>query len=286
MRKPDASKGLTRNVECYALAKARAAYAFGLLHSRAILCKMGTETKLDTFAKYSWSVVVFNLVVILWGVFLRASKSGDGCGQHWLTCHGEVIPSAPELKTIIEYSHRITSAIAFFLVVGLVIWTFRKFAKGSPIRKTAVISFIFIVTEAAVGAGLVLTGNTADTLTAARPFWMAGHMINTFILLAFLVLTARYASGGQTLSFKVERKYLAALAIGVAAIFLVGISGSIAAPVAYAISCRHAGRGDGEGFFTGVEHTAAAAFAASDHGNIDRCVCDISDRLAGQGIGR
>ena len=54
-------------------------------------------------------------------------------------------------------------------------------------------------------------------------------MINTFILLAFLVLTARYASGGRTLSFKVERKYLAGLAIGVAAIFLVGISGSIAA---------------------------------------------------------
>ena len=161
--------------------------------------------------------------------FCGLRSRATAAAQHWLTCHGEVIPSAPELKTIIEYSHRITSAIAFFLVVGLVIWTWRRFAKGSPIRKTALISFFFIVTEAAVGAGLVLTGNTADTLTAARPFWMAGHMINTFILLAFLVLTARYASGGKTLSFKVERKYLAALAIGVAAIFLVGISGSIAA---------------------------------------------------------
>ncbi|MBK7394254.1 MAG: COX15/CtaA family protein [Chloracidobacterium sp.] len=190
---------------------------------------MVTETKLDRFAKYSWFVVAFNLVVILWGVFLRASKSGDGCGQHWLTCHGEVIPSAPELKTIIEFSHRITSAIAFFAVLGLLIWTFRKFKKGAAIRKTAVVSFIFIVTEAAVGAGLVLTGNTADTLTVARPFWMAGHMMNTFVLLAFLVLTARYSSGGRTLSFKVERKYLIALAIGVAAIFVVGISGSIAA---------------------------------------------------------
>ncbi|MGB2750550.1 MAG: COX15/CtaA family protein [Pyrinomonadaceae bacterium] len=190
---------------------------------------MVTETKLDRFAKYSWFVVAFNLVVILWGVFLRASKSGDGCGQHWLTCHGEVIPSAPELKTIIEFSHRITSAIAFFAVLGLVIWTFRKFKKGDTIRKTALISFFFIITEAAVGAGLVLTGNTADSLTAARPFWMAGHLINTFILLAFLTLTARYASGGKTMVAGIATKYKAAIAIGIAAIFVVGISGSIAA---------------------------------------------------------
>lgn len=195
----------------------------------AILCKMSSETKLDRFAKYAWFTVAVNVVVILWGVFLRASKSGDGCGQHWLTCHGEVIPSAPELKTIIEYSHRVTSALAFLAVLALLIWTFRKFQKGTAIRKTAVISFIFIITEAAVGAGLVLTGNTAETLTAARPFWMAGHLINTFILLSFLVLTARYASGGAALRFDHKRKFLVALAIGVLAVFIVGISGSIAA---------------------------------------------------------
>ena len=199
------------------------------MFENAILSKMGMETKLDRFAKFSWVVVAFNLLVILWGVFLRASKSGDGCGQHWLTCQGEVIPSAPQLKTVIEYSHRISSAVAFFAVVALVVWTFQKFKKGSPIRKTALISFIFIITEAAVGAGLVLTGNTAETLTAARPFWMAGHLINTFILLAFLVLTARYAGGGEPLTYRFERKYLAGLALGAGAIFLVGVSGSTAA---------------------------------------------------------
>ena len=67
---------------------------------------MSSETKLDKFAKFAWFVLGYNVLVILWGVFLRASKSGDGCGQHWLTCQGEVIPSAPELKTGIEFSHR------------------------------------------------------------------------------------------------------------------------------------------------------------------------------------
>lgn len=190
---------------------------------------MEERRKLSGLAKYAWFTLAWNVVVILWGVFLRASKSGDGCGQHWLTCHGEVIPSAPELKTVIEFSHRITSFIAFVAVLVLLIWVFRKFEKGMPIRKTALVSFFFIITEALVGAGLVLTGNTAETLTAARPFWMAGHLLNTFVLLAFLTLTARYASGGERLRWNVDRKYLAALIVGVIAIFIVGISGSIAA---------------------------------------------------------
>src|SRR6187431_2680441 len=126
---------------------------------------MEVRPKLTALVRYAWFVLAWNIVVILWGVFLRASKSGDGCGQHWLTCQGEVIPSAPELKTIIEFSHRMTTGPAFLFVLILAIWAFRKFAKGHPARKTAMISLFFIVTEALVGAGLVLTGNTAETLT-------------------------------------------------------------------------------------------------------------------------
>lgn len=190
---------------------------------------MNTKLKFDRFAKYAWFVLAYNVVVILWGVFLRASKSGDGCGQHWLTCHGEVIPSAPELKTVIEFSHRLTSGLAFIAVLVLLIWAFRKFPKGNAIRKTAFIAFIFIITEALVGAGLVLTGNTAETLTAARPFWMIGHLTNTFILLAFLTLTAWYASGGKPFGFRNNPKASLFLAIAVAGIFFIGMSGSVAA---------------------------------------------------------
>ncbi len=195
----------------------------------AIFYLVEERSKLSAFAKYARFTLGWNIVVILWGVFLRASKSGDGCGQHWLTCQGEVVPSAPELKTVIEYSHRITSFLAFVAVTVLLIWTFRKFQKGTAIRRTAFLSFVFVVTEALVGAGLVLTGNTAETLTAARPFWMAGHLINTFVLLAFLTLTARYACGGKPLNWAVPAKFRSAIAIGAVATFVVGITGSIAA---------------------------------------------------------
>jgi len=195
---------------------------------------METKTKISVFAKYAWFVLAYNLVVILWGVFLRASKSGDGCGQNWLTCHGEVIPSAPELKTVIEFTHRLTSALDGVFIIVLVVWAFRVWRSGKSQRnrsvlKLAIASFVLVLIEGAIGGGLVLTGNTAETLTPARPFWMSAHLINTLILLAALTLTAWRSSGGNDITFKASPKYLAAIILGVIFIILIGISGSIAA---------------------------------------------------------
>ncbi len=195
---------------------------------------MKTETKLSGFAKFAWFVLAYNIIVILWGVFLRASKSGDGCGQHWLTCHGEVIPSAPQLKTIIEFSHRITSALDGLIVIGLLIWAIWRWKSGKTEQNTLVLkmatgSFVFVVIEGLLGAGLVLTGNTAETLTAARPFWMAGHLITTLILLTFLTLTAWFASGGKPFNFDVAPKVKLLLLAGLFGFLLVGMSGSVAA---------------------------------------------------------
>ncbi len=195
---------------------------------------MNTELKLSKFAKYAWFVLAYNIVVILWGVFLRASKSGDGCGQHWLTCNGEVIPAAPQLKTIIEFSHRVTSSLAGLFILILLVWALVNWFSGKSERKgfllaSVVASFIFVVFEGLLGAGLVLTGNTAETLTFARPFWMAAHLINTLILLMFLTLTAWFASGGKRLDFGAKPKTLALLSVGVLGMFLIGTTGSIAA---------------------------------------------------------
>ena len=93
----------------------------------------------------------------------------------------------------------------------------------------AIGSFVFVVFEGLLGRSLVLTGNTALNLTPERPFWMAGHLINTFILLAFLTLTGYYASGGEKIRWNAAAKYRAVIIGGIAAVFIVGITGSIAA---------------------------------------------------------
>ncbi|MGB7068748.1 MAG: COX15/CtaA family protein [Pyrinomonadaceae bacterium] len=188
-----------------------------------------TDSKLSGYARYAWFAVGYNILVILWGVFLRASHSGDGCGQHWLTCGGEAIPSAPELKTVIEFSHRITTMLAGFVVIALVIWTFRKFESGHLVRRFAVLSLVFIVIEGLIGGGLVLTGNTAANWTPSRPYWTAGHLINTFILLAFLALTAWFASRRELVRTVVSKRTALLIIIGVVTILLTGVSGSMAA---------------------------------------------------------
>lgn len=195
---------------------------------------MDTEQKLTRFARYAWFVLAYNLLVIIWGVFLRASKSGDGCGQHWLTCHGEVVPSAPELKTVIEFSHRVTSSLDGLIVIALLIWAFSRWksiksAETWRTLKMAIGSFVFVVVEGLLGAGLVLTGNTAENLTAARPFWMAAHLITTLVLLTFLTLTAWFASGGKPLDFKARPKIIWLFAAAIVGVLLVGMSGSVAA---------------------------------------------------------
>lgn len=195
---------------------------------------MKNGLKISAFAKYAWFVLGYNVLVILWGVFLRASKSGDGCGQHWLTCHGEVVPSAPELKTVIEFSHRITSAVDGLIVIALLIWAIRiwytkRDQLSSYVLKFAAAAFVFVLIEGALGAGLVLTGNTAETLTPARPFWMAAHLLNTLLLLTWLTITAWSASTGQRVGLRGKPKELGWIAIGTLFIFLVGVSGSIAA---------------------------------------------------------
>lgn len=193
------------------------------------LSEMSENSKQNTFVKIAWFVFGFNMLVILWGVFLRASDSGDGCGQFWLTCNGEVVPSAPQLKTVIEFTHRIMSGLDLPITLTMAILAWLWFEKGNLIRKFAWASVVFVIVEGLLGAGLVLTGNTAGANTPSRPFWAMGHLITTFILLAVLSLTVYYAKGGEKFSLKTTRKNQWLLGIGLFGILFVGLSGSLAA---------------------------------------------------------
>src|SRR6476659_8783610 len=108
------------------------------------------------FRSFAWATLGFTLAVILWGAYVRASGSGAGCGSHWPLCNGEVVPRAPALATIIELTHRATSGIALVLVAILVVAARKSLPKGHIARTSSVYSLVFILTEALIGAGLVL----------------------------------------------------------------------------------------------------------------------------------
>jgi heme A synthase len=97
-------------------------------------------------ARFAWGVLAYNLAVILWGAYVRASGSGAGCGAHWPLCNGEVIPRAPSIQTLVEYSHRLTSGVALLAVLALLVWTWRRCAPGHPARRGAALALAFILT--------------------------------------------------------------------------------------------------------------------------------------------
>lgn len=184
---------------------------------------------MDRLARYAWLVLAANLAVILWGAVVRATGSGAGCGSHWPLCNGELVPRAPAVETLVELAHRASSGVALLLVAGLVVWAFRARPRGHPARLGAVLSLLFILSEAAVGAALVLFELVADDKSVARALFMACHLVNTFLLLGALGLTAHWASGGPALSLRRRGTSAPALAAGLLGVLLVGTSGAVAA---------------------------------------------------------
>lgn len=180
-------------------------------------------------ARFAWAVLVYTLGVILWGAYVRATGSGAGCGSHWPLCNGQVVPRSPTIETLIEFSHRLTSGVALIAVVALLVWTWRACAPGHPARRGAAWSVFFMLTEAAVGAGLVLFQLVADNASMARALFMAAHLVNTFILIAFIALTAWWLSGGPAVRVAGRGRTAAIIGAGALALLVASMSGAVAA---------------------------------------------------------
>jgi len=181
------------------------------------------------FAPYAWGVVAFSFAVIVWGAYVRASGSGAGCGSHWPLCNGTVLPRDPALETIIELGHRATSFVALVLVVGLVVLARWDFPAGHIVRRAAWSSLFFMITEALVGAGIVLLRLVADNDSLARAVYLGVHLVNTFLLLAAMSLTAWWGSGQPAPILPLDRRRIAPLLGVLGGLLLVGITGAITA---------------------------------------------------------
>jgi heme A synthase len=180
-------------------------------------------------ARFAWFVLAWNVVVILWGAYVRATGSGAGCGAHWPLCNGEVVPRSPDTAMLIEFSHRISSGLALVAVLVLAVWIWRTVAAGHPARRAAVASLVFIIVEALLGAGLVLFRLVAQDESLARAMVMPLHLANTLILLLCLTLTAHFLSGGAPVAISGRTRTFGVLVALLVLMIGVGKTGAIAA---------------------------------------------------------
>src|SRR5258708_1108732 len=122
-----------------------------------------------------WGVVGYNVLVILWGAVVRATGSGAGCGNHWPLCNGQVIPLSPRADTVIEFTHRCMTGGATFVVIGMLVWTFRATVKGQAARVMAVASLVLLLIEAVLGALLVELGYCTGSRSMGRVGRLSVH---------------------------------------------------------------------------------------------------------------
>jgi cytochrome c oxidase assembly protein subunit 15 len=180
-------------------------------------------------ARFAWGVVGYNVLVILWGAIVRTSGSGAGCGDRWPLCNGDFFPHHPRLATVIEYAHRSMTGVCVFLVLALVAWTFYATRRGDRVRRAAVASVVLLVTEALLGAVLVLGGYVENNVSAARVVMQSVHFTNTLLLLGALSLTAWWLGEPVGPAPGVGKGLVLPAWIAVLATMVMGATGALAA---------------------------------------------------------
>ena len=182
------------------------------------------------FRNFAWGVLAYNILVIIWGAYVRASRSGDGCGDHWPKCNGELIPNAASLtKTWVEYAHRGMTVVDGFLILALLIWAFRIYPKKHHVRLGASLSFAFVWVEAIIGAFLVKFKLVAASQSEYRAVAMSLHLINTLFLVAALTLTAWWALGKPRIKLFDQGAMGFAIVANIVAVIALAVTGALAA---------------------------------------------------------
>src|ERR1035441_10213481 len=180
--------------------------------------------------RFAWGVLAYFIAVILWGTLVRATGSGAGCGNHWPLCNGTVMQHSASVETLIEFTHRLTSGLSLFSVLGLLVWTYKGTVRGHLARAAAVASVGFTVVEAILGALLVKLGLTAQSQSPLRPAYLALHLTNTLLMLAALTLTAHMLSRRHGFMRGSVRMVAPVGAVAsVLVVMVVGVTGSLAA---------------------------------------------------------
>jgi heme A synthase len=189
-----------------------------------------SKNKPNSLVRFAWFVVAYNIAVILWGAYVRASGSGAGCGSHWPLCNGEIIPTSAQTQTLIEFTHRVTSGLSLVLAAILLIWIWRRTAKAEWTRYSAAAAAVLLFNEALLGAGLVLFEYVGMDRSASRAVFLCLHFGNTLFLVAALTLTAAWLSQGARRFAVAAPKYeRIVVALGLLCVAATGITGSLAA---------------------------------------------------------
>ncbi len=189
---------------------------------------------------------ISSYVILVMGSIVTNTGSGQGCGNSWPFCHGQIIPGTITIAGVIEYSHRVTSSVDGLLVLALTAGTWLLYRKDFRVKLFSLMSLFFVILQGALGALTVIYEGTYVKL------WLLSvHFGLSLIALASVVLlTIRlYQLHGQlqqgTTSVRFEGKRLRYALWGLAALTYVVVytgalvehAGAVAACGSQVVGC-------------------------------------------------
>jgi Uncharacterized protein required for cytochrome oxidase assembly len=125
--------------------------------------------------------------MVLLGALVTKTGSGQGCGNTWPFCHGQIIPGTLTIEGVYEYTHRVSSGAGGFLIVALAVWTWLAFRNDRQIKLFGFLSVLFVLIQGALGALTVMFEGTWE-----KNYILSIHFgVSLICLASVLLLTIR-----------------------------------------------------------------------------------------------
>ncbi|MDQ0231308.1 COX15/CtaA family protein [Metabacillus malikii] len=160
------------------------------------------QRSLKWFAVFTTVIMLF---VLIGGALVTKTDSGAGCGDSWPLCHGELIPSNITFELVIELSHRLVSGLAGIVVTILSVWSWIKIGHIRETKFLAILSFVFLVLQALIGAAAVVWGQSDAVL--ALHFGISLISFASVLLLTLLIFEVDKKFDSQSVVIDKQMKF-------------------------------------------------------------------------------
>jgi heme A synthase len=178
----------------------------------------------------AWTALITTVLLNLQGAVVRATGSGAGCGSHWPTCNGEIVPLQAGFATALEFSHRLLTLVLLALVLWLLLLAFRGRRENLGLYRASLAAVFFLVLQSLVGAATVVFGFTGENTSLMRGVIVPIHLVNSMSMVGALVIAVLYATGAPgPLRLRRQGALATTLGLGFLGMYTLLFTGGVAA---------------------------------------------------------